>query len=83
MDGPKKAIPGIGAPVNDAAILAWAFVPPSGEDEVDVRRPLVYVGERVLQKAFLMRGVANEDDAVVALDQALFDTLDDLYWSEL
>jgi hypothetical protein len=63
----------------DAATLPWAFVRPSGgPPEVRVLRPLVLLGDRVLQKARLMRGVAQENEEAVALDQALFDATERL-----
>jgi hypothetical protein len=62
---------------REAAALSWAFLPPcEGPDSVVVSRPLVLVGEHVLQPALLTRGVANADEEVVAFDRALYDTLE-------
>lgn len=68
---------------TDAAELAWAFVPAAdGPEPVELRRPLVQVGGRLLQRARLVRGVGHDDEQVVALDGALFDALDRLRsWS--
>ncbi len=64
--------------------LAWSFVRDTGgPEEIKVRQPLVFVGENQLQKARVMRGVGNSDPQVVALDRALFDTLERLKsWSD-
>lgn len=68
----------------EAATLPWAFVPATdGPEGVEVRRPLVFLGNKMLQPARLMRGVANDDEQVVAFDHALFDTIDRLQlWND-
>lgn len=63
---------------KEAATLPWTFVAPELSEAVDVRRPLVFVGDRMLQPAVLTRGVPNGDEDVVAFDLALYDTLDRL-----
>lgn len=59
---------------KEAVATTWTFLPPSsGPDRVEVLRPLVLVGDRVLQPALVARGVAQPDEEVVALDRTLFD----------
>ena len=68
---------------KDGAELTWAFLRAhDGAEAVELRRPLVVVGERLLQPARLARGV-DADPEVVAFDRALFDSLDRLRaWSQ-
>ena len=50
---------------KEAVHLAWSFVQDrGGPAEIEVRQPLVFVGENLLQRARIMRGVANEDPQV-------------------
>jgi hypothetical protein len=63
---------------KDAATLPWTFVSPDREGAIEVRQPLVFVGDRMLQAAVLSRGVPSENEDVVAFDLALYDTLDRL-----
>ncbi len=59
---------------KEAVAKTWAFVPEAeGAERVEVLRPLVLLGDRVLQPALVMRGVPSADEDVVALDRALFD----------
>jgi hypothetical protein len=59
---------------GDAATLSWSFCPDvSGPEPGKVLRPLVYVGDRPLQQAVLMRGVKHGGEDVAAFDGALFD----------
>lgn len=61
---------------KEAAKLQWSFVPDrDGPAAVRALRPLVLLGETILQPARVMRGVGNEDHEAVAFDNALFDVL--------
>jgi hypothetical protein len=74
LDGLRAALQPYG---KDAVVSLWGFLPEAegGQDAVEVLRPLALLGDRPLQPALVMRGVASADPEVVAFDRSLFDAL--------
>lgn len=71
LDGLRAALRPYG---KDAVSTIWAFTAKrAGPDEVQVLRPIVLQGDRVLAPALVMRGVQHDDEEVVAFDRTLFD----------
>lgn len=68
---------------QDAAQVDLVFASPKDPELAQVRRPLAILEGNVLQKAFLLRGVATDDKEILELDQVFTDALDRLRgWEE-
>ncbi len=68
---------------KDAVSTQWAFAPQGEPAPLEPLRPLVLLGERVLQPALFRRAVPTPDDEVVAFDRTLFDLLARLqHWTD-
>ena len=67
----------------DAANIYDVFCTAGAPELVEVKRPLVSLEGKIIQQAFLLRGVPTGDPEVLEFDQTLMDSLDRLRnWSD-